>query len=150
MRPKHLKPCPLLPNLRKKNNDVASDIDGKYNCISFAAGITNIKWWPTWTNDAYWPPSAPKVETVEAFVWAFSTLGYSVSENGDYVKGVEKVALYTKLGKPTHAAKQVGPGKWQSKLGNFYDIVHTARAVSGGSYGEIELFLERPKMDKNT
>ncbi len=150
MRPKHLKPRPAFPNLRKRNNDVISDKDSKYNCISFAAGEMNRKWWPIWSHDAYWPPSAPKTETLEAFVAAFSTLGYSVSENGDYVEGIEKVALYTKSGRPTHVAKQVGAGKWQSKLGSWYDIEHTLGAVSGGNYGKIEVFLERSKIDKST
>src|SRR5437868_418617 len=56
-----------------------SDPDGIYNCIAWAASVTNIRWWPTpYPIDGYyWPSDAPRSETLEAFVAAFSTLEYT-------------------------------------------------------------------------
>jgi hypothetical protein len=148
-RPKHIKKSTYFPRLNKKNHSVESDRDGGYNCIAFAAGITTIKWWPIFHKDAYWPADVPYSETVDAFVRAFGTLGYVECQDGSFVLGVEKIAIYsrdgTRAGRPTHAARQVDEKSWASKLGNDYDIHHRERVVSGGGYGEIAVFMQRPR-----
>lgn len=143
VRPKHIKNHSKIPSLNKRNNDVTSGIDAQYNCIAFAAGITNQKWWPTFQPDFYWPRNAPKVNSLNSFLVAFADLGYEECDNGDYESGYEKVAFYARNGVPTHAARQVGRDKWQSKLGNWYDIEHTKDAVSSGDYGKIEKYMRR-------
>jgi hypothetical protein len=69
---------------------------------------------------------------------------------GSFVDGIEKIALYsndgTRAGKPTHAARQVAGQQWGSKLGGDYDIHHHQNAVGGGGYGEIAVFMQRPKI----
>jgi hypothetical protein len=144
-RPKHIKKHPLIPSLNKKNNNVTSDDDPLYNCIAFAAGITTQKWWPIFHPDFYWPPQAPRINAIGSFVAAFATLGYEECSDGSYEDGYEKVAFYQRNGLPTHAARQIGPGKWQSKLGNWYDIEHSDDAVSSGDYGQITKYLRRRK-----
>jgi hypothetical protein len=132
-RPKHLKRDARFPALKKSNNSVTSDSDVQYNCVAFAAGVTNRKWWPDFHPDFYWPPGSPRINTIASFIKAFETLGYESCNDGKYEHGFEKVVFYVKDGLPTHAALQVGRNKWKSKLGNWYDVEHTAEALSGGA-----------------
>jgi hypothetical protein len=151
-RPKHLKKSQFpnlakqFPNLTKQDHLVTSNPDPYYNCIAFAAGITDKKYWPNWHPDYTWLPGIPRAETLDAFIKFYETFGYSGPSNDTYVEGVEKVAIFTDgAGKPKHAAKQIGPNKWASKLGDSYDIEHKHDAVSGGLYGQIVHYMERPK-----
>jgi hypothetical protein len=145
--PRHLKKSGKFPRLSKTKNRVTSEPDTSYNCIAYACGITNKKYWPTFDPDFYWPPDLPKTETIETFVRLFENRGYqrvSDGSKGKYKEGFEKVAIYaSRGGTPKHAALQKGPNRWASKLGNWYDIEHTIDAVSSGDYGEIVVFLER-------
>ena len=128
-----------------------SDETDEYNCIAFAAGDFTQWWWPVgkkWTTrlrsarDAYWPPSCPREVTIQAFICASATLGYSPCADGTVETGYEKVALYVDAGKvPTHAARQTPSGKWASKLGDSWDIEHTQHL---SEYGSVEQFLKRP------
>ena len=145
-RPKHLKKSHKFPKLSKTKNKVTSDSDTSYNCIAYAAGITTKKYWPTFHPDYYWPPGLPKIETIETLIRFYETLGYKIVDDGsggNYKEGFEKLAIFAVRGAPKHAAIQVGPNRWSSKLGNWYDIEHTIGAVSGGDYGEIAVFMER-------
>jgi hypothetical protein len=148
-RPKHLDPVTEFPRLTKSSHRVTSDEDAQYNCIAYAAGITDKKFWPKWYPDYVWPPGLPKVETVIALEKFYETFGYARANNGDYVHGVEKIAIYaTADGKPTHAARQVDDKTWTSKLGGSYDIEHSHNSVSGGTYGEITVYMARSKKSK--
>jgi hypothetical protein len=142
-RPKHIKKYDRIPSLNKKNNTVTSEDDPFYNCIAFAVGETSRKWWPAFQPDYYWPPNAPKVNTIDAFLLAFETRGYAECSDGNYEEGVEKIALYARGTGPTHAARQIGPNKWASKLGDWYDIEHTPDAVSSGDYGSIVKYMKK-------
>lgn len=145
-RPKHLKKSDDFPKLSKKSHDVTSDIDPRYNCIAYAAGITNRKYWPAWHPDYYWPADVPRAETLDAFKQLYETFGYSGPSTNAHVEGIEKIAIFTdKAGKPTHAAFQLPGGRWASKLGNGFDIEHDELAVSGGLYGQPVYYMERPK-----
>ena len=142
-RPKHIKKHPRLPSLNKRNNDVTSDDDPSYNCVAFAAGEMNRKWWPVFHPDFYWPSNAPKINSITSFVAAFSSLGYVECNDGAVEEGFEKVAFYVREGQPTHASHQMPNGKWKSKLGDWYDIEHAEDAVSSGDYGRIEKYMKR-------
>jgi hypothetical protein len=144
-RPKHIKKHIRIPSLTKKNNKVTSDSDPLYNCVAFAAGETTRKWWPAFHPDYYWPSGAPRINTINSFVTAFKTLGYVECSYGKHEGGHEKVAFYAKDGLPTHAARQLGPNKWQSKLGDWYDIEHDDNAVSSGDYGRVVKYMKRAK-----
>jgi hypothetical protein len=148
-RPKHIKKSNDFPVLTKRNHSVESDWNPAYNCIAFAADVTHIKWWPAFSKDAFWPPGAPYSETLESFIKAFNTIGYVECNDGDYVEGIERIALYThdgtRGGRPKHAAKQIDSMLWASKLGNSYDIKHHRVAVSGGLYGRIAAYMSREK-----
>jgi hypothetical protein len=83
--------------------------------------------------------------TLEAFVAAFATLGYTICTNGDLEQRYEKkVAIYAQNGVPTHAAKQLHDGRWKSKLGAWEDIEHsTLKAVEEHIYERAALFMRR-------
>jgi hypothetical protein len=86
-------------------------------------------------------------ETVEAFVAAFSTLGYRRCPTGALEPGVEKVAIFVDTsGTPTHAARQLENGAWTSKLGKSVDIEHrVVEGVSGPLYGTPATYLGRTR-----
>lgn len=84
-------------------------------------------------------------ETKSAFVAAFESIGYEVCADGNPEQEAEKIALYMKDGKPTHAARQIpGTSVWLSKLGRGWDIHHTdVNGVGGAEYGEVACFMSR-------
>jgi hypothetical protein len=115
-----------------------------YNCIAWAADVTEAWWWPV--PGRFWPPGVPREESITAFVAAFATLGYHPGASADLQPGTEKVALYAIGETPTHAARQLPSGLWSSKLGPAIDIEHsTLDAIAGGVYGEVVAILSRKR-----
>lgn len=134
-----------FPRLRPSDYQITSPESGTYNCIAWAAGQTD-RWWEPDPFDLYfWPQGAHRGLALEAYVQAFSGLGYVLCQIADLEPGFEKVAIYVDLkGRPTHAARQLPNGKWTSKLGKLEDIEHeTLDCLSGSSYGSVALFLRR-------
>jgi hypothetical protein len=142
-----------LPNLDTNNHVVTSPLSRRYNCIGWAAGSITQWWWPI--GRYYWPPNAPREETVEAFIHAYGTIGYIECENGSLEPGFEKIAIYAvqETGgglTPTHAAKQMSNGRWTSKIGPLEDIEHaTLENVNCRIYGEAVAYLKRPRLQAN-
>jgi hypothetical protein len=131
-----------LPRLTAENYRVTSPATWEYNCIAWAAGVTDAWWWPV--PGRYWPPDVPRDESLAAFIAAFAVLGYAVCRSADCEPGLEKIALYAVGTTPTHAARQLLSGWWTSKLGPSLDIEHaTPEAVAGGVYGEVAVILSR-------
>jgi hypothetical protein len=94
-----------FPNLARHGYQVTSAADIRYNCIAWAAGQTNAWRWPDVMGQGHWPEQAPRVETIAAFIRAFETMGYSPCDSNELEPGFEKVALYAREGRPTHAAR---------------------------------------------
>ena len=136
----------LFPRLTDSNYHITSPVTEGYNCIAWAAEDDQRWWWPT-RDDGYWPPNAPRSETVESFVLAFKTLGYEVCDNGEMEEQCNKIALYVDDGgSPTHMARQLQNGFWTSKLGNFHDITHKdPYVVAEGVYGTVKCFLKKQR-----
>jgi hypothetical protein len=134
-----------FPALRTSRFLINSPEGISYNCIAWAARDDARQWWPDAFGFGYWPRGIPRVETVEAFVMAYQTLGYQVCTNGDLEEGYEKIALFV-LGNnnPTHAARQLPNGKWTSKCGDLEDIEHELDGLVGDSYGTVASYLRRP------
>ncbi len=136
-----------FPGLRGTGYQITSPQDDKYNCIAWAAGDTTDWWWPDEPDSpdsAYWPPSVPRVETLEAFRDAFTTLGYLPCGDDQLEPGFEKIALFALAGVPKHAARQLPNGRWTSKLGPMEDIVHALQDLAGAVYGSVVLLMKRP------
>lgn len=86
---------------------------------------------------------------MEAFVAAFGLLGYELCEAGDEALAprYEKVAIYAKDDRPTHAARQLQTGEWTSKCGSLEDITHTLEGLQGSSYGAPAVVMRRRRRD---
>ena len=133
-----------FPKLTPENHSLASAATEEYNCIAFAAGDQGHWWWPDRADTSYWPASATREESMDAFQQAFATLGYKLCANANLETGFEKIALYAIGGTPTHAARQLSNGRWVSKLGELEDIAHASLEVLAGQlYGEVAAVLRR-------
>src|SRR5258708_7445589 len=111
-----------FPKLSETVYIITSPATDRYNCIAWVAGDTDSWWWPDPFEQEYWPDEAPREETLEAFVVAFTGLGYALCLSGELEAGFEKLAFYADgHGVPTHAARQLRNGQWTSKLGAWED-----------------------------
>ena len=134
------------PHLVREGYRETSPFDRAYNCIAHAAGDDKRWWWPGGGKNSYWPRTAPNKLTVQAFVDAFSTLGYSVCKNGNLEPGFEKIAIYSFKGKAAHAARQLPDGLWSHKLGRDIDLTTTLRGLEDGNhgaYGTVAKYMRR-------
>jgi hypothetical protein len=142
-----------FPGLRTTPFQVTSPADPTYNCVAWAAGNPTEWWWPLAAPErrTFWPAAAPRHVTVDAFVAALVTVGYSVCTDASLQPGFEKVALFAdENGVPTHAARQLPSGRWTSKLSQSEDIEHDLRALEGQVYGTAAVFLRRPAHDSSS
>lgn len=134
-----------FPRLTEQNHTITSSRTPDYNCIAWAAQDTGKWWWPDAAGDDYWPSTAPREETLEAFETAYGTLGYLRCDNGDLEAGFEKIAVFVDAsGMPTHAARQLTTGRWTSKCGKLEDIEHALDVFKDTAYGEVGMVLKRP------
>lgn len=134
-----------FPQFRASEHAVTSPHSVRYNCIAWAFGRDDVWAWPDALEQCYWPPLAPRAETIDAFVAAFGALGYQLCESEAIEASVDKVAIYTLHGRPTHAARQLPCGRWTSKLGSREDIAHSLNSIEGDTYGTIAVLLSRPQ-----
>ncbi len=133
-----------FPDLNSENHLPTSPITSDYNCIAWAAEESDCWWWPLPAGAGYWPPEVARAETVEAFVAAFATIGFSPCGTSTKESNVQKLAIYTVNNVPTHMARQLPNGTWTSKLGQNIDINHfTLEALHGSTYGKATHFLSR-------
>jgi hypothetical protein len=132
-----------FPNINADNLEITSPVDPNYNCIAWAAKENFRWWWPDEMGQAYWPSNAPREVTKEAFVKAYATIGFEKCNDSNFEEGYEKIMIYCKNGKPTHAARLIESYKWTSKLGPQYDVSHSYSLLDGDAYGNPELFMKR-------
>lgn len=144
-------PAHELPYLTDDTCRVVSARTNRYNCIAWAAGSDLRNWWPDPWDVGYWPPGIPREVTVDAFMRAYGTLGYTLCFNESPEVGLEKIAIYGMRNAdgsvtPTHAALQLESGEWTSKLGPFEDVRHnTVDDVRGPVYGTRICCMSRPR-----
>ncbi len=133
----------LFPGLQRAGYRITSEATEAYNCVAWAAGGTSGWWEPA--DECFWPAAVPQVDSFEAYVQVFTSLGYLTGATESLEEGFEKVALFKdEAGDFTHAARQLPSGKWTSKLGEFEDIEHELRDLEGDEYGTVALILKRP------
>lgn len=134
-----------FPNLAPTGYAVTSPATFVYNCIAWAAGIADDRWWPDPMGVSTWPASARREETTAAFVGAVQSLGYVPGADDTLEPGFEKVALFALAGAPKHAARQLPSGRWTSKLGELEDVEHELSGLNGVWYGSVVQILKRPR-----
>ncbi|NUP07970.1 MAG: hypothetical protein HOW73_18140 [Polyangiaceae bacterium] len=142
----------FAPRLASDNCELTSNATEDYNCLAFAAGVTN-QWWepyviPPSRPGIYWPAGVFPDNGVEHWVAALATVGFRPCTDASLDEAYVKVAVYGCDGDATHAARQLKDGRWASKLGLLEDIIHaTAQDVAGGDYGEVAVVLARPRTE---
>ena len=149
-------PREFFPGLALVAHQITSPQDSQYNCIAWAANDTSRWWEPVaWISPGmgqiplspyYWPSGLPLGDYSTAnYVRAFETIGYEVCASGELDSDHEKIAIYSKDGRGSHAARQRVDGVWLSKLGRNVDIEHaTPEALEGDQYGQVEILMQRP------
>ena len=137
------------PSISPDKYEITSPATSDYNCIAWAAEEDDIPWDPT-DIKKYWPDGVARELTLEAFIFAYQTLGYFTCNNSELEEGFQKIAIYAKqdsvddAGQPTHVARQLLNGKWTSKIGRLEDIEHELDGLTGYYYGEVVQILKRP------
>lgn len=149
--------CVRFPKLAAATWSIKSPWDDRYKCIAWAACHTGVQWWPIRDSPVvHWPPGAPFDESVDAFVLAFSTLGYKRCHSRVFEYGYQKVAIYAASDHQVlHMARQHFFGRgWLSKCGVLEDIQHADLdsvagdpsplvAAAGRTYGVVDTILKR-------
>jgi hypothetical protein len=132
---------------------LTSPKDKSYNCVAWAVGDIKRFWDDIRivgrrVKGYYWPDGCD-VETIEGWKCVFELHGYKECGSEAFDPDFEKVAIYElDNGEPSHAARQMGSGKWSSKLGVSFDIEHeTLDSLSDGEYGTVAVIMQRPCKD---
>ncbi len=133
-----------FPGLAGTTYEITSPVDPAYNCIAWVTGDASRWWEPDRWDIYYWPEEAPRAYDVAAYRAAFETLGFVEDKTETYIRGIERIALFSKGNTPTHAARQLNEYQWTSKLGKGEDMTHPLRALYGELYGEVALIMSRP------
>ncbi|ADV48704.1 hypothetical protein Celal_1391 [Cellulophaga algicola DSM 14237] len=155
-RNKIIKVFPKL--LDDKSFKIIGNITPNYNCIAWAANVTDC-WWsslplgerPTHGLDGVkydWPFEVDDEFSIKTLTEIFTFLKYVECENYDYEEGFKKVAFYVKDGRATHAARQLtaieAKGIWSSKLGASFLIHHgTPYDIESDAYGIPVKFMKK-------
>lgn len=129
------------------NFHLTSNCTFEYNCIAFAMGMTD-----RWVDIAYhpwhWWPPVEKGQTKDHLKNAFIYFGFEECGLDDAIEtDYDKVALYEKDDKWTHAAKIVAEGIYHSKFGASFDGEHSRGNVLRLKYGEVYLIMKRLKTE---
>lgn len=136
-----------FPKLDAQNHRITSDETPRYNCVAWAANDSS-RWWDH-APGYYWPDGLPRDESVDAYVDLFRRLGFELCDDPEHESGFEKIAVYGKAGKFSHAARLLESGNWTSKLGTLEDIEHdhldSLTEDVDNSYGQPLVFLRRTK-----
>lgn len=158
-----------FPHLTRNLYEVTGDETNDYNCIALAAG-DRTRWWEPDPFGVYYWPIQKREYTVACYTELFESLGYQKCKCSLKKRSLEKVAIYhdpvgcieavdnfgmwhpaVSPNSPTHAAKQLSSGTWNSKLGGWEEIEHkTLSCISGTditgkriSYGKPIQILKR-------
>lgn len=122
--------------------------DASYNCIAWAANQTDVWWWPSpfILPGYYWPPDVPANTRLDSFYLAYKTLGYEVIREEDIDDFLHVIAIMGKdENNVCHAMKRLSDGRWSSKLGKSFDIIHDLHELDGVTYGHVIGFVGKSR-----
>jgi hypothetical protein len=113
-----------------------------YNCIAWANNRDNV-WWDNSDEEGTTWPIENKSPHYSSLVELFKSKGFVECEDYSFDPNFVKVALYVNEEDHwTHASRQDRNGKWKSKLGKIWDIIHgTPHTIENVSYGKAKIFM---------
>ena len=81
-----------FPRLSGETFEIVAQPSDQYNCIAYAAGVTN-EWW-SHVENRYWPDHASRSDGIESLIDVFASLGFEQCQGSSLESDYEKVALY--------------------------------------------------------
>jgi hypothetical protein len=122
-----------------------------YNCAAWALELqkTNIRppiWgWGKPIGGEFWPEGVVARPSVRAYEEVYEKFKYRPCDDGEWVIGTEKLALYAHDPfECLHVARQLINGMWTSKMGECADIEHACPDdVAGGKNGQVVSYMAR-------
>lgn len=120
----------LFPGLTQANVLITAEPTSVYNCIAFSLLITNA-----WIN----PP-----QPLAPFQAYYNTRGHATLATGSGAAQIDGWA--TPVSGPSIATMTHGsrvttngsmPGRWESKLGQWFRITHGRAELTGNTYGRV-------------
>ncbi|MEX2212917.1 MAG: hypothetical protein WD768_02240 [Phycisphaeraceae bacterium] len=103
-------------------------------------------YWPE--TDGMWFDGISRDGSIDSIIDAFRLHGYELCNDGSLERQVQKIAIYVSRNGPEHVARQLGSGKWTSKLGEGIDAQHALSDLESDLYGKATIFMARPKSKK--
>lgn len=135
----------LFPGLIGSDWRVTSPADRRYNCIAWAIGDSQHVWWPDADRVDCWPRDVVRSNHIDQLLLFLERQRFAPCIDDSYKAPIEKIALYGANNRVRHAARQVGPHRWTSKIGRLEDIEHNLAALEGDEYGRVLLLMRREK-----
>ena len=139
------------PNLSKEHFEFTSLKTISYNCLAWATG-NNRNWMDMYVFQARYDLDMDTLDhSAEGYAsFLQQHFGFERCDNGDFEKGMEKIALFEDNNKEwSHASRLLENGKWTSKMGRWEDIEHASLEVLQGKfYGQLKIFMKRNKPDE--
>lgn len=135
---------------------VEKDEDPDYNCFAWAAVYSNVFWTPyppggkpgIGFDGVYynWPFEVAKDAHINTLIEIYTKCGYEVCADGELEEDHRKIVIYCKGDDAQHAARQIcfgkHRGKWTSKLGYSFQILHGPDSLEGDEYGTIRQYMK--------
>jgi len=134
-----------LPDLCESECRLTSKCTFDYNCIGFVVG--DFRWWhPEDLESHYWPDGVPRDRRKWAHLYAaaLETVHFARTDSlPEFDPAFETIAIFHRAGQFSHAALQISPTTWSSKLGDFEDLEHPFSALLNGRYGQVFCYMRR-------
>ncbi len=138
-----------FPNSYESPFIITSVETDKYNCVAWS--MLDIERWWDWEEGAFWIEGIPKNGELATFIHLFNKLDFEGCLDGECEPKYQKIALFSDDDiHCTHVARQLENGNWTSKLGVSYDVEHTLKAMEGGMYGNVALFMRKLQLSKSS
>jgi hypothetical protein len=112
-----------LPRLQTAPHAITSPPTDAYNCVAWIERDQDQWWEPGFT----WPADVPPPrgdDDLDSYVALFRHWGFEVCGDGSLEAGFLKIAIYAVDQRFQHVAKQLPSGRWSSKLGLSFDVLH--------------------------
>ena len=143
-----------FPYLRESGQyKVTSNKTNRYNCIAWAMRLTD-RWVDTVQSAGHWWPNDKLDHGRQGLIHAFESLRFSMCTDNNRDLLYDKVALYFNPynNRWSHAARIINETDYHSKLGEGWDIHHSAgekhlfKKNDNNTYGFVYAIMKRPKI----